>query len=510
MKLDNLLSKTLQRSLYLGAFFAWLAVLSLDTFAQTSPVIVSTPGTSTFTVPAGVYSINVDAIGAGGGGGGRGSGTGATARGGGGGAFAGRTIAVTPGQVWTIEVGAGGSGGSGGDNAGANGGNTVFRLGSEVFVRAAGGSGGSGSDSGAGGLGGTVAASIGTSVFRGGNGTTGGGGGAGTTGAGGDTGGAAGGSGTAVGGGSGGSAPTAFGSSGSNGGNSFGGAGSGARRSTSGNIVGGTGAGGVLQISFVVLSSDLQVLKTVDQPNPFFGSNVTFTITATNAGPNNEPNASVVDLLPNGYTFVSATPSVGSYNSSTGVWTIGALNSSQSRTLQIVATVNSSGNYLNQATISGTNLETNNGNNTASVSVTPQSPSANDDLFSGIENEDVLGDVSVNDVFPTGAAFSVVSGPSNGSLTLNADGTFSYTPNNDFLGQDIFTYQVCLPAPNAGVCDSGQVTIRITGFYENLAQISASNQSDPNTANNFASVVAVPVPVANVGIEKTASTLSPN
>jgi hypothetical protein len=35
----------------------------------------------------------------------------------------------------------------------------------------------------------------------------------------------------------------------------------------------------------------------------------------------------------------------------------------------------------------------------------------------------------------------LVSGPSNGSLTLNPDGTFRYTPNPDFAGTDSFTYR---------------------------------------------------------------------
>ena len=34
-----------------------------------------------------------------------------------------------------------------------------------------------------------------------------------------------------------------------------------------------------------------------------------------------------------------------------------------------------------------------------------------------------------------------VGGPSNGNLTLNSDGSFSYTPSNDFQGDDQFTYQ---------------------------------------------------------------------
>lgn len=33
--------------------------------------------------------------------------------------------------------------------------------------------------------------------------------------------------------------------------------------------------------------------------------------------------------------------------------------------------------------------------------------------------------------------------PSNGTVVLNSDGSFSYTPNNGFVGTDTFTYRVC-------------------------------------------------------------------
>lgn len=36
-----------------------------------------------------------------------------------------------------------------------------------------------------------------------------------------------------------------------------------------------------------------------------------------------------------------------------------------------------------------------------------------------------------------------VGGPTNGALLLNADGSFTYTPNTGFLGSDTFTYRVC-------------------------------------------------------------------
>lgn len=46
------------------------------------------------------------------------------------------------------------------------------------------------------------------------------------------------------------------------------------------------------------------------------------------------------------------------------------------------------------------------------------------------------------DIDQTGLAASLVSGPAHGALAFNADGSFTYTPNNGFLGTDSFNYQV--------------------------------------------------------------------
>src|SRR6185503_13011275 len=93
-----------------------------------------------------------------------------------------------------------------------------------------------------------------------------------------------------------------------------------------------------------VLQADVAIAKTVDNATPLAGTNVTFTVTATNLGPSAVSALTVTDLLPSGYTFVSATPSQGSYVSGTGVWTVGALaaGGNASATLQITATVKAS------------------------------------------------------------------------------------------------------------------------------------------------------------------------
>jgi uncharacterized repeat protein (TIGR01451 family) len=82
-----------------------------------------------------------------------------------------------------------------------------------------------------------------------------------------------------------------------------------------------------------------------------------------------------------------------------------------------------------------------------------------DDAYTTPFNTPVNGDVSLNDDFPAGSDLSLVSSPANGSVVLAEDGNFIYTPNNGFTGVDVFTYEVCLPAPNGTVCDTATVTI---------------------------------------------------
>lgn len=208
----------------------------------------TTPGNYTWTVPAGVTSINVTAIGGGGGGGGMwGASAGAT---GGAGAVVKSTLGVTPGQVLMLVVGGGGGAGASGPGSGGfytcgggggGGGSTdVDAATSNPIIAGGGGGGGSCTEQTAGGSAGAAGGAGNAGVTNSTSATTGGSGGSGGIGGAGGTGtmatpGAAGGNGS---GGSGG----AGGSNGSSYPGGTGGSGSGA--GTGGSDVNNDGAGG--------------------------------------------------------------------------------------------------------------------------------------------------------------------------------------------------------------------------------------------------------------------------
>src|SRR5262249_18420570 len=85
--------------------------------------------------------------------------------------------------------------------------------------------------------------------------------------------------------------------------------------------------------------ADLAVTKTVSNPTPNVRDTITYTITLSNAGPDTATNVTVQDTLPGGVSFVSATPSQGSYNAGTGVWDVGTVIPGMPLTLTITATV---------------------------------------------------------------------------------------------------------------------------------------------------------------------------
>jgi hypothetical protein len=95
----------------------------------------------------------------------------------------------------------------------------------------------------------------------------------------------------------------------------------------------------------------------------------------------------------------------------------------------------------------------------------PPPPTANNDGYSMVHDatlsEDAASGVLVNDTSPAGLPLSavLVSGPSHGTLTLNGDGSFVYTPTADWTGSDSFQYQASDGTQNS---NTATVTIGVT------------------------------------------------
>ena len=265
--------------------------------------------------------------------------------------------------------------------------------------------------------------------------------------------------------------------------------------------------------------ADLAITKTASNATPAIGQNVTFTITITNAGPGDANNVAVTDQLPAGLTFVSATPSQGTYVSGTGLWTIGTIAVGTSKTLSIVATVANAGAKINAATISATdNFDSNPANNSSNVTVTPPqidlsvtkiasntTPNVGQNVTFTVTVANAAGrdnatGVTVTDALPAGLTF--VSATPSGTTTFNS-GTGLWTVGNLNSGASATLAIVA--------------TVATSGAKINTAQVTAANPTDvDSTPNNSlaaeddqASVTITP-PVIDLSITKTASSATPN
>jgi uncharacterized repeat protein (TIGR01451 family) len=247
-----------------------------------------------------------------------------------------------------------------------------------------------------------------------------------------------------------------------------------------------------------VASADLAVTKTVDNAAPPVGSNVTFTIEVSNAGPSAADAVVVNDPLPNGYALVSSTPSVGTYNGT--AWTVGNLAAGANATLSVVARVLETGSYANTATATSPTSDPNSGNNTATSTPVPtrnpqmtlakaQTSYADNDSSGTITIGDVLtytltatntGNVTLHNVVITDSKTTPSSwncpdmAPTGPSAVCTVTGTYTVVQADAASGNIV---------NNAGVT-SAEITTPVT------ATTNTPVQRRPIVANNDAGTVA--------------------
>ncbi|MGH9867940.1 MAG: DUF11 domain-containing protein [Candidatus Polarisedimenticolia bacterium] len=260
----------------------------------------------------------------------------------------------------------------------------------------------------------------------------------------------------------------------------------------------------------VAAGSDLAVAKSVSDPSPNVGDQITFTVTLTNAGPDTATGVQVTDQLPAGLTFVSANPSQGFYESASGLWTVGTVSTAIPQTLAITATVVSPDARTNTATITDSDqFDPDTDNNSATATETPgqqtdlavaksvsdPTPNVGDQItftitLANFGPGDATG-VQVTDQLPAGLTF-VSANPSQGSYE-SASGLWTVGTVSTAIPQTLeITATVVSPDPRT-----------------NTATITNSDQFDPDTANNSATATVTPQQ-ADLAVAKSTSDPTPN
>jgi VCBS repeat-containing protein len=122
---------------------------------------------------------------------------------------------------------------------------------------------------------------------------------------------------------------------------------------------------------------------------------------------------------------------------------------------------------------------------TVTINVTPVNdlPIANNDTYTTLDNVPLIvpaaAGILTNDVDVDGDALTarLESNVSHGSLSLNSDGSFIYTPSSNYFGSDSFTYRACDAVATSAVAT---VTINVVNTNASL-----SFDSEAMTANGF-------------------------
>ena len=121
----------------------------------------------------------------------------------------------------------------------------------------------------------------------------------------------------------------------------------------------------------VPISSDLAIVKTVDESNPNYGDIVNWNITVYNNGPDDAYDVFVFDLMPEGLELLEYTASVGNYHD--GTWIINNLANGESETLILRCLVKTLDEVENFANVVPSEYDWNESNNNDSekISVNP-------------------------------------------------------------------------------------------------------------------------------------------
>jgi uncharacterized repeat protein (TIGR01451 family) len=245
------------------------------------------------------------------------------------------------------------------------------------------------------------------------------------------------------------------------------------------------------------------VFKDVDNLTPQPGQGATFAITVMNNGPDNATGVKLTDLLPTGLTYLSD-DSGGSYNPTTGVWTVGGLDVGSKATLQLHFIAENAVQIVNTVTITASDQsDPDVTNNHSSVVLNQVNPKIADLAVQKIVNKSVV-------ISGSNAVFSIVvrnNGPdeaTNVSITDVMTTGLSYVsasakPSQGYYNSATGIWTVgTIPVGAYALLD---VSARVTADATNTASVTGVTEFDPDPTNNSASA-AITVKSASLSIVK--------
>ena len=263
--------------------------------------------------------------------------------------------------------------------------------------------------------------------------------------------------------------------------------------------------------------ADLAVDKVVDDPNPNVGGQITFTITVRNLGADTATGVTLLDVLPTGLTFISASPAAGtSYDPASGVWTVNTLPVGGARILTIAAAVAGAGSFTNVAAVTKSDqFDPDPDNNTDQSTVTTReadlavvktvddaTPNVGDTITFTVtlsnDGPDAANNVEVTEQFPTAGLDFLSATPSQGTYN---ETTGIWTVGTVASGDSkTLTILARVTAPAVNTIPTAQT---------NIASVTKADEYDPNPGNNTGSVAETPQ-YADLGVKKTTSNVQPN
>lgn len=257
----------------------------------------------------------------------------------------------------------------------------------------------------------------------------------------------------------------------------------------------------------IVVNADLAVSKTDGKTSAVPGSVNTYTITVTNNGPTTVSSVTLTDTIPATLLNpVFGTPSAGSYDAATGVWSGLALAQGQGVTITLSGTIdpNASGTIVNSVVVAPPTGVTDpvSGNNSASDSdtLTPQvdvGVTKTDGVTTLVPGTSTTYTVVVSNTGPSTAIdINVSDSLPIGVTSFSWSGTNGHSgtgPINDLIASlakgDTVTYTI-LAAVSPGAI----------GSLSNTVTVSAANDTIAN--NNSATDVDALTPHVDVGVSK--------